>query len=120
MSGEENRKIFFNDRGFDLSEGYQILRGGVDLKGVNNDGSGVIGRANFIKVLLLLLRKERVNEGSSIFCIFSLPRLMLASASVLPLLLEDVNRRMKDWGTEGKINPFNEVYDASLHLFMFL
>ena len=70
MSGEENRKIFFNDRGLDLSEGYQILRGGVDLKDINNNGSGVIGRANFIKVLLLLLRKERVNEGSSIFCIF--------------------------------------------------
>ena len=23
---------------------------------------------------------------------------------------------MKDWGSEGKINPFNEVYDVSLHL----
>jgi hypothetical protein len=36
---------------------------------------------------------------------------------VLPLLLEDVHRRMKDWGNEGKINPFNEVYDvhASFH-----
>ena len=25
---------------------------------------------------------------------------------------------MKDWGTEGKINPFNKVCDVSLHLFL--
>ena len=23
---------------------------------------------------------------------------------------------MKDWGREGKMNPFNEVYDVSLYL----
>ena len=32
---------------------------------------------------------------------------------VLPALLEDVNRRMKDWGNEGRVNPFKEVYDVS-------
>ena len=44
---------------------------------------------------------------------FSLLRLILLSAAVLPLFLEDVNLKMKDWGTEGKINPFNEIYDVS-------
>ena len=69
MSGEENRKIFFNDRGLDITQGYDILRaGGPDLKYIN--GSGVNGPADFIKRLLLLLRKERVNEGLSTFCIF--------------------------------------------------
>ena len=32
---------------------------------------------------------------------------------VLPSLFEDLNRRMKDWGNEGKIDPFKEVYDVS-------
>lgn len=47
---------------------------------------------------------------------------MLLFISVLPLLLQDVDRRMKDWGTEGKINPFNEVNDvcASFHLNVFM
>jgi hypothetical protein len=25
---------------------------------------------------------------------------------------------MKDWGSEGKMNPFNEINDVSLHLLM--
>lgn len=32
---------------------------------------------------------------------------------VLPALFKDVNRRMKDWGNEGRIDPFREVYDVS-------
>lgn len=31
----------------------------------------------------------------------------------LPVLLGDVDHRMSEWGTEGKINPFKEVYDVS-------
>ena len=73
MSGEANRKIFLNDRGLDINQGYQILRaGGPDLKymNINESGPGVNGAADFIKLLLLLLRKERVNEGLSTFRIF--------------------------------------------------
>ena len=47
----------------------------------------------------------------------SLLRLILTSTSVLPVLFEDVNNRMKEWGTEGKINPFSEIYDVSLYSF---
>jgi hypothetical protein len=25
---------------------------------------------------------------------------------------------MNDWGTEGKMNPFKEVYDVGVHLFI--
>ena len=71
MSGEENRKIFFSDRGLDLTQGFQILRGGApDLNDININGSGFKDPVDFIKRLLLLLRKERVNEGLSTFCIF--------------------------------------------------
>ena len=40
----------------------------------------------------------------------------LLFVSVIPFLLEDISRRIKDWGSEGKMNPFTEVYDVSLHL----
>lgn len=43
---------------------------------------------------------------------FSLPGLDTFFESVLPLFLEDINLEMNDWGAEGKINPFNEVYDV--------
>ncbi|KAF8156012.1 cytochrome P450 [Crassisporium funariophilum] len=95
LKGEQTRKVFFTDQGLDMKEGYRILMGGapvlddINVKAENDDKDGVSG---FVKRLLLLLRKDRVTD-------------------VLPVLLEDVNRRMKGWGAEGKINPFKEVYD---------
>lgn len=35
---------------------------------------------------------------------------------VLPNLLYDLNRRMLDWKKEGRMNPFNEVYDVRFSL----
>jgi len=35
---------------------------------------------------------------------------------VLPALVEDVNCLMKDWGNEGRIDPFKELYDVSQKL----
>ena len=117
MAGEENRKVFFGDRNLDLSEGYRILLGGVpkleDIKHTHHADT-----SDFIKRLLLLFRKERINEGAPTVCVSTI--LILTFASVFPLLLEDVGRRMKDWGSEGKMNPFNEVYDVSLHLLMMI
>ena len=113
MTGEANRKIFFSDRNLGFTEGYQILRGGIpkieDIHPNHNSDS-----SQFIKRLLLLFRKERINEGALTVYVSAI--LILTSASVFPLLLEDLGRRMKDWGSEGIINPFNEVYDVSLHL----
>jgi hypothetical protein len=34
--------------------------------------------------------------------------------AVLPTLFDDVNQRMTDWGTEGKINPFEDVYRVGI------
>ena len=113
MSGEENRKIFFNDRNLSLDEGYKILLGGIpNLQDIKSDYSVDIPEYN--KRLLLLFRKERINEGAP--TVYDSTILVLTFALVFPLLLEDVDRRMKDWGSEGKMNPFNEVYDVSLHL----
>ena len=113
MAGEENRKIFFSDRNLDLSEGYRILLGGVpDVKDINIKTGDI---SDFIKRLLLLFRKERIDEGAPIVYV-SISILTFIFASVFPLLLEDVSRRMKEWGSEGRIDPFNEVYDVSLHL----
>ncbi|KAF8878712.1 cytochrome P450, partial [Infundibulicybe gibba] len=93
VSGNEARKVFFNDPGLQLGEGYQILMGGAPrLSDINMD-LGEAGRDTaFIKKLLHLLRRDRV-------------------ASVLPTLFDDVNRRMLTWGKEGTLNPFKEVYE---------
>ena len=113
MAGEENRKVFFSDRNLGLSEGYQILFGDIprieDIK-----IEYVSDTSASIKRLILLFRKERIDEGATTVYVSTI--LILTFASVFPLLLEDANHRMKDWGTEGKINPFNEIYDVSLHL----
>jgi hypothetical protein len=114
LSGEENRKIFLNDRNLDLAEGYRILSGGIpkisDIK--HKEDSDV---SDFIKRLVLLFRKERINEGAATVYV-SISILILTFASVFPVLLEDADRRMKDWGSEGKMNPFKEVYEVSLYL----
>jgi hypothetical protein len=34
---------------------------------------------------------------------------------VVPILLDDIHKRMKSWGTEGKINPFREIYDVCFY-----
>lgn len=31
---------------------------------------------------------------------------------MIPVFLDDINRRMSEWGTEGTINPFKEVYEV--------
>jgi hypothetical protein len=36
---------------------------------------------------------------------------------VLPTLFEDVNKRMDTWGSEGKINPFEDVYKVGVRFF---
>ena len=113
MAGEENRKVFFGDRNLGLSEGYQILFGDIPkLEDIKIEY--VSDTPALTKRLILLFRKERIDEGTTTAYVSTI--LILIFVSVFPLLLEDANRRMKDWGTEGKINPFNEIYDVSLHL----
>lgn len=114
MAGEANRKIFFNDRNLDISEGYRLFLGGIpDLQDINvNTGDESLAATDFVKRVSGLLHKDRIIEGERTFIFSSLRINTFLFVAVLPLLLEDVNRKMKDWGTEGKMNPFNEVYDV--------
>lgn len=66
VAGEANRKIFFNDWSLGLSEGYLHLLGGIpNLEDIDVIMDGPRDSAEFIKRLLLLLQKERVNEGGT-------------------------------------------------------
>ena len=109
-AGEANRKIFFNDR--NLAVDITLLGGLPKVEDIDHGHNTTV--PEFIKRLLLLLRKERINEGAPTVYVSTI--LIFTFPSVFPTLLEDVSRRMKDWGSEGKINPFNEVNDVSLHL----
>ncbi|KAF9530197.1 cytochrome P450 [Crepidotus variabilis] len=93
--GHEARKVFFNEPSLHFTEGYEILMGGApQLEDINIDvkADGMENVSDFIKRLNMLLRKERISE-------------------TLPVFLDDINRRMMDWGKEGAINPFKEVYE---------
>ncbi|KAF9530198.1 cytochrome P450 [Crepidotus variabilis] len=95
VGGPEARKVFFNDPSLGFAEGYEILMGGAPrLEDINIDvkSEGMGNVSDFVKRLNLLLKKERITE-------------------TLPVFLDDTNRRMVDWGKEGTINPFKQVYD---------
>ncbi|RDB27059.1 putative lanosterol 14-alpha demethylase [Hypsizygus marmoreus] len=97
LSGELGRKVFFNDQSLDLPEGYRILMGGApQLRDIEID-SDHAKISVLVKRLLHLLRKERVNN-------------------LLPTLFDDVQRRMSDWGDEGSINPFKELYELVVQM----
>ncbi|KDQ54410.1 hypothetical protein JAAARDRAFT_135628 [Jaapia argillacea MUCL 33604] len=105
LSGDEGRKVFFTDKNLDFTEGYKILMGGaprLDDIAVERDVDDT-SVTWFNKRLATLLRKERLEAGERI----SLP----TPPAVLPSLFNDIQRRMDEWGTSGKINPFENVYD---------
>jgi hypothetical protein len=69
MAGEANRKVFFNDRSLSLSQGYRILLGGVPtLEYIKPENASHDDSTELIKRLALLLRRERINEGTNNLC----------------------------------------------------
>ena len=113
ISGEEARKMFFNEKGLGLDEGYRILMGGApNIDDISvQPKEGRVKDAELVKRMAVLFRKDRVVDGTD-------PtdrRIMRLNFlhPVLPVLLDDVHRRMNDWGNEGTINPFKELYDVS-------
>jgi len=118
VTGEQSRKVFLNDQSLDFMEGYKILSGGAPrLTDIDSKAQGIVDDVRgVIHQLLLLMRKERVADGA---CPFRCSHCLLTSlSSALPVLLDDLNDRMLDWGTKRKINPFKEVYDVRSILFM--
>jgi hypothetical protein len=78
LAGEANRKVFFGDRNLSLTEGYLILFGAVPkLEDINVDHNSDL--PEFMKRLLLLFRKERINEGA--------PTVYISTTRILILLL---------------------------------
>lgn len=65
MAGEENRRIFLNDRSLDLREGYRILMGGIPkLEDINRNMDKPRSTIDFVKHVL---RKERISESAPTF-----------------------------------------------------
>ena len=115
LTGEQARRLFYNDNSLDISEGYRILQGGAPrLEDINMGKDFETKRQEGIKRIHALFRKERVIESSYKFL---LPLCVVLSYiyyifAVLPTLLYDLNRTMLGWKKEGTMNPFNEVYDV--------
>lgn len=70
MSGEKLRKVFYNEPGFNMTEGYRILMGGApEIKDVqiqtNADGEDAQNDVaeGFIKRLLTLMRRDRISDS---------------------------------------------------------
>ncbi|KAG6816872.1 hypothetical protein H0H87_002193 [Tephrocybe sp. NHM501043] len=96
LTGEEARKIFFTDQSMRLGEGYRILVGGAPrLEDIDVDSiGGDTEDADFIRRVHVLLQKERISD-------------------MIPVLCDDIHKRLEGWGFQGRIQPFREVYDLA-------
>ncbi|KAJ7465108.1 cytochrome P450 [Mycena latifolia] len=80
MHGDGARKVFFNDKGLNMEEGYRLLMGGGPNIEDINVSTGEYGRI------------ERLDD-----------------CKLFPTLMRDTASLMDGWGAEGTINPFNEL-----------
>ncbi|KAF9482298.1 cytochrome P450 [Pholiota conissans] len=108
LRGEEARQVFFDTKSLDFTEGYKILMGAspslddIDVKTkFANEGVSF-----FNKQLAILFTNKRRLSDSKVG--YSIHDWFLIS---LPLLFDDVNRRMVMWGKEGRMDPFKDIYD---------
>ncbi|KAF4611869.1 hypothetical protein D9613_003960 [Agrocybe pediades] len=97
ISGEKARQAFFSEATLSLSQGYRILTGGSpDLKDLELErisGKDLQREVDetFVRKILSLVRRDRI-------------------ADTLPSLLDDCEQLMNNWGIEGRLNPFEEIY----------
>ncbi|KZP30145.1 cytochrome P450 [Athelia psychrophila] len=80
MSGENGRQFFFHDKNLNFREGYRLLMGSV------SDLNGILGGTFLL---------ESVSQ--------------YGQYQVIPTLFSDVHKRMETWGSEGQLNPFNNI-----------
>ncbi|KAJ7197142.1 cytochrome P450 [Mycena pura] len=92
LSGDEGRKVFFTEKNFNMAEGYRILGGPVPRPQDINIRTVEESSRLFVRHVLGLFRKDRLMD-------------------VMPHLLEDINRRMDNWGKSGKVDPFKEMHN---------
>ena len=61
--------MFFNEKSLDFNEGYNVLMGGFpDLEDINVESDRQKKNDEFIKRILMLVHKDMLVEGSSVFC----------------------------------------------------
>ncbi|TFK49075.1 cytochrome P450 [Heliocybe sulcata] len=92
VSGETGRKAFLTAKGLDLNEGFKVLSGAIPmLRGVTSDLQ-VRRIAQIYKRVAIVQREDRLTQ-------------------LLPEIVEDCRRIMTSWGSSGKFDPFERVYD---------
>jgi len=100
-TGEKGRKAFFSGKGLNLEQGYSVLWGGIpDLKDVATEAESTDDAAKsslFFKRLHALLRRDRLQK-------------------VIPVLFADLENCMNSWPQQGRINPFNEIYNLVVQM----
>ncbi|PPQ80554.1 hypothetical protein CVT25_001588 [Psilocybe cyanescens] len=97
VSGETARQTFFTAKGLDLTEGFKILSGAIPMvKGVTSD-------LQTRRIALIHKRLANVQRNASL-------------SSLIPCLLEDTRKIMEGWGTSGKFDPFENVYELLFQL----
>ncbi|KAL9710334.1 hypothetical protein Ac2012v2_006633 [Leucoagaricus gongylophorus] len=94
VSGESGRQVFFSAKGLDLTEGFKILSGAIpSVSGITTDLQS--GRIATIHKRVAAAQREG--------------HLSL----LLPHLLEDSRKVMERWGTSGRFDPFEKIYDLT-------
>ena len=106
--------MFFSNPSLSVQEGYKLFLGGVpriddvDTEAPENVASGFLRRIHF------LLQQDRIAEGEHDRQSDSQGLISLTACyPVLPVLLDDLNSSLLDWGDERVVNPFDEVNDVS-------
>ncbi|KAJ7709077.1 cytochrome P450 [Mycena olivaceomarginata] len=93
-SGLDARKAFLTEKCLSLGEGYKILLGGgPDLADINVETGGLDEEAHFVRQLLSLTTKDRLQD-----------------VPVFPSFVNDIYKVMAAWGSAGSIDPFTEIY----------
>ncbi|KAF8884914.1 cytochrome P450 [Gymnopilus junonius] len=97
VSGENARQIFFTAKGLDLTEGFKILSGAIPMvKGVTSD-------LQTRRIALIHKRLANVQRNAPL-------------SSLIPYLLNDIQKMMEGWGQSGKFDPFDKVYEVLFQL----
>ncbi|KDR80096.1 hypothetical protein GALMADRAFT_92315 [Galerina marginata CBS 339.88] len=97
VSGENARQTFFTAKGLDLTEGFKILSGAIPMvKGVTSD-------LQTRRISLIHKRLANVQRNAPL-------------SSLIPYLVEDTRRVMESWGSSGKFDPFENVYELIFQL----
>ncbi|KAF8155617.1 cytochrome P450 [Crassisporium funariophilum] len=97
VAGESARQTFFTAKGLDLTEGFKILSGAIPMV------RGVTSNLQTRRIHLIHKRLAKVQRNAPL-------------SSLIPYLLEDTRHMMESWGSSGKFDPFDKVYELLFQL----